>query len=189
MTEPARRGPNLLVYLPVLVFALVAGIAATMLLSGKDVRQVPSAMIGKPVQAFDLPALPGLPGGLSRQDLVGRVTVVNFFASWCTPCLIEHPFLMRLARLPDVRLVGVNHKDKPEAAVGWLRKHGNPYARIGTDVAGRTAIDWGSSGVPETYVVDAKGVIRFQHIGPLTPQVIEEKLLPAIRAAARRDNG
>lgn len=170
-------------FLPVLVFAFIAGIAAVFMLSGKDPRQVQSNLIGKPAPAFVLASLPGLGKGFTRKDLQGQVTVVNFFASWCTPCLIEHPFLMKLRSRPGIRLVGINYKDKPAAAVAWLKQHGNPYTRIGVDREGRTGIDWGLSGVPETFVVDRRGIIRFQHIGPLTATVINNNLIPAIRAA------
>ncbi len=173
---------RLVFFLPVLVFAFIAGIAAVFMLSGKDPRQVQSNLIGKPSPPFVLASLPGHGNGFARKDLDGQVTVVNFFASWCTPCLIEHPFLMKLRSMPGFRLVGINYKDKPEAAAAWLKQHGNPYARIGVDRAGRTGIDWGLSGVPETFVVDRRGVIRFQHIGPLTPTVIKDKLMPAIRS-------
>jgi cytochrome c biogenesis protein CcmG/thiol:disulfide interchange protein DsbE len=173
---------RLIYFLPVLVFAFIAGIAAVFMLSGKDPRQVGSNLVGKPAPEFSLPALPGQVAGLSRKDLSGKVTVVNFFASWCAPCLIEHPFLMTLRNRPGIRLVGINYKDKPKDAVAWLKRHGNPYARIGADVSGRVGIDWGLSGVPETFIVDRAGIVRFQHIGPLTPDVIKNKLMPALQA-------
>ena len=169
-------------FMPVLVFAFIAGIAAVFMASGKDPRQVRSNLIGKPAPAFALKALPGQAAGLSRRDLAGKVTLVNFFASWCTPCLIEHPFLMRLRNRPGIRLVGINYKDKPADAVAWLKRHGNPYKQVGVDRDGRIGIEWGLSGVPETFIVDRQGIVRFQHIGPLTPDVIKDKLMPALRS-------
>ena len=176
---------RLVYFLPVLVFAFIAGIAAVFMLSGKDPRQVGSNLVGKLAPEFALPALPGQAAGLTRKDLDGRVTVVNFFASWCAPCLIEHPFLMRLSKRQGIRLVGINYKDKPGDAAAWLKRHGNPYTRIGADRSGRIGIEWGLSGVPETFIVSRTGVIRFQHIGPLTPDVIRDKLLPALREAVK----
>lgn len=183
MTEP--RQFRLVYFLPVLVFAFIAGIAAVYMTSDKNPRQVRSNLVGKSAPDFALPALAGVSTGLARRDLGGRVTLVNFFASWCTPCLIEHPFLMRLSKLPGIRVVGINYKDKPAEAAAWLKRHGNPYAMIGVDREGRTGIDFGISGVPETFVVDRQGVIRFQHIGPLTPDVIQKQLLPKVRSLAR----
>lgn len=109
------------------------------------------------------------------------MTLVNFFASWCVPCLAEHPLLVGLARSGEVRLVGINYKDKTEDATAWLKRHGNPYARIGADREGRTGIDFGISGVPETFIIDKDGRIAYQHIGPLTAEAIEDKILPLIK--------
>ena len=173
---------RLVYFLPVLVFAFIAGIAGVFMISGNDPRQVRSNLVGKPAPEFTLPGLPELGQGLARKDLVGQVTVVNFFASWCTPCLIEHPFLMKLGKRPGIRLVGINYKDKAQNAVTWLKRHGNPYGRIGADLRGRIGIEWGLSGVPETFIVDRMGLVRFQHIGPLTPEVIRDKVVPALRS-------
>ncbi len=178
-TQPGRI--KFVYILPVLVFAFIAGIAGVFMISGTNPQEVPSNLVGKPAPAFTLPGLPGMGQGLARKDLVGRVTVVNFFASWCGPCLAEHPFLMKLGKRPGIRLVGINYKDQEANAVRWLKRHGNPFAQIGADRRGRTGIEWGLSGVPETFIVDRAGRIRFQHIGPLTPTVIRDKILPALR--------
>jgi len=168
--------------LPALIFAVIVGYFVWGLNPERDPSQVPSALIDKPVPAFDLAALDGTgKPGLNSADLAdGRVTLVNFFASWCLPCRAEHPLLMRLAEEQRVRLVAINYKDEAANAVQWLSSLGDPYSRIGVDRSGRTAIDWGVSGVPETFVVDAEGRIRYQHIGPIHPQQLEATLLPLI---------
>ena len=129
-------------------------------------------------------ATAGLPG-LGAADLRGKgVTVVNVFASWCAPCRDEHPQLMALARA-GIRLVGINYKDDPENARRFLGSLGNPYSAVGADVAGRTAVDWGVYGVPESFVIDDKGTIRFKQIGPISPEQLASVVLPQIAAAAR----
>ncbi|MEE8271696.1 MAG: DsbE family thiol:disulfide interchange protein [Alphaproteobacteria bacterium] len=176
---------RLLFIVPLLVFAGLAGWIAVPLLSGSDPRALPSTLIDRPAPEFALPALPGDPAGLALADLRGEVVLVNFFASWCVPCLAEHPLLTRLSREQGIRLYGVNYKDEADDARSWLDRHGNPYDRIGADRDGRVAIDWGVYGVPETFVVDAAGRIRFRHAGPLTPAQVETVLLPLIEALRR----
>ncbi len=168
--------------LPALIFAVIVGYFLWGLNPARNPSQVPSALIDKPVPAFELAVLDGSgKPGLNSADLAdGRVTLVNFFASWCLPCRAEHPLLMRLAQEERVRLVAINYKDKGADAVQWLSSLGDPYSRIGVDRNGRTAIDWGVSGVPETFVVDAEGRIRYQHIGPIHPSQLEDILLPLI---------
>jgi cytochrome c biogenesis protein CcmG/thiol:disulfide interchange protein DsbE len=175
---------------PLGIFCLLAILFALALRSG-DPALLPSALIGKPAPQIDLPALPGLQEGsrslpgFGTADLRGEVSVVNFFASWCGPCLEEHPLLAELVARTGVRLYGVNFKDQAEAARRFLAHNGNPYRAVGVDGSGRAAIDWGVYGMPETFVVDGQGVVVYKHIGPLTPQALEAKMLPAIRSAAR----
>jgi cytochrome c biogenesis protein CcmG/thiol:disulfide interchange protein DsbE len=185
MTEHAttRNGPpRLLFILPVLLFGVLAAVIAYFMLSGHDPRLLPSALIDKPAPQFKLPPIKGWEDrkpGLATADLKGKVTVVNFFASWCVPCLAEHPQVTALSKVGGVQVVGINYRDKPEAAKGWLSRHGDPYARIGAD-AGRAAIEWGVYGMPETFILDKAGRIRFKHVGVITPDVLKEKLLPVI---------
>jgi len=172
-----------LVALPVLLFA---GLAVLLLkgLSG-DPSSLPSVLINRPVPAFTLPAVDqlGVPG-LSDADLKsGTVTVVNIWASWCVPCREEHAQLMELAKRGDIRLVGINNKDQPENARRFLGALGMPFSAVGSDSAGRVSIDWGGYGVPETFVVDGKGVIRHKHVGPLSPQDIAGDFAARIDAA------
>ncbi|MEN2976866.1 DsbE family thiol:disulfide interchange protein [Tistrella bauzanensis] len=174
---------RLIYVLPVLVFVALAAVFMTGL--ELDPRAVPSGRIDKPVPAFDLPPIEGRDEGLSAADLAdGRPVLVNFFASWCVPCLAEHPQLMKMAREEGVRIVGVNYKDRPEDARRWLDRHGDPYAQIGADLDGRTGIEFGISGVPETFVIDGRGHIIAQHIGVLTAEALETRIRPLLREAA-----
>ena len=146
----------------------------------RDPREVPSALIGKPVPDFALPAVQGRSLGLSSTDLRGEVSLVNVFASWCTACRDEHPLFMRLAKSGSVPLHGLNYKDRSVDAEAWLDTLGDPYTRTGADRDGRVAIDWGVYGVPETYVVGANGRIAYKHVGPVTEAVLRQKILPLV---------
>src|SRR5882672_7741235 len=127
-----------------------------------DPTKVPSPLIGKPAPAFSLPTMDGRT--LTSSELAGKPVLVNFWASWCAPCLEEHPLMLELSRA-GVTVVGINYKDEPQAAREWLARHGNPFTTIAQDRDGNVGIDWGVYGVPETYVVDAHGVIVHKHIG------------------------
>lgn len=184
--EPARR--SLLLIVPLVTFVVLAGLFFVRLRSGADPSAVPSVLIGRPVPTFDLASLPGaaangapLPG-LSSADLKGRVTLVNFWASWCAPCQIEHPQLMRLAREPGLHLVGVAYKDAPENARRFLTRNGVPFQAVGMDTTGRTAIDFGVYGVPESFIVGPDGTIRDKLVGIVTSENYKT-VLDKIRAA------
>ncbi len=144
-------------------------------------REVPSPLIGKPAPAFALPLLGDAEKVMKPDELRGRVWVLNVWASWCVPCRAEHPLLMALANRKIAPIVGLNYKDKGSDATGFLAKLGNPYTATAVDADGRVAIDYGVYGVPETFVIDQQGVIRFKHIGPLTPDVVKDKLEPLLR--------
>jgi cytochrome c biogenesis protein CcmG/thiol:disulfide interchange protein DsbE len=180
--SPRRR-----IWLAILPAAVFAGLALIFWqgLSG-DPSKVPSALINKPIPEFNLPAVEGLGiPGLSSSDLkMGQVAIVNVWASWCGPCRTEHPLLMELAGRSDIRLVGINYKDDAENARRFLGSLGQPFAAVGADQMGRSAVDWGVYGVPETFVVDGKGTIRYKSIGPLTPEIVATKLNDEIRKAA-----
>ena len=179
---------RLLVALPLILFAALAAVFLIRLYAG-DPSKLPSALIGKPVPDFKLEPLEGLKDdgkaveGFSAGTLYGaKVSLVNVWASWCAPCRAEHPYLMELSKRPDIQVLGLNYKDKTENARRFLGVHGNPYDRVGVDPKGRAAVDWGVYGVPETFVVDKKGKIRFKYVGPITQDVLK-KLLPQIEAA------
>jgi cytochrome c biogenesis protein CcmG/thiol:disulfide interchange protein DsbE len=163
----------------VMLTALVAWFALA-LSPGRDPSIVPSALIDKAAPPLDLPSVyPDRPG-LSSADLRGRITVVNVFASWCLPCRAEHPILSRLAKTKGVALVGISWKDTPQAARGWLTEIGDPFERVGSDPSGRAGIDWGVYGVPETYVIDADGRIRYKHVGPLSQEDVASVIVPIL---------
>jgi cytochrome c biogenesis protein CcmG/thiol:disulfide interchange protein DsbE len=175
---------RLMLLVPLLVFVGLAGLFLMQLLSGRDVSAIPSALIGQPAPQTHLPVLDGsgLPG-LDTADFAGKVTLLNVFASWCAPCREEHPVLLALAQDKRYRLAALNYKDKPENARRFLGELGNPYAAIGVDETGRTAIDWGVYGVPETFIVGKDGRIAYKHVGPLTPESVRSSLLPEIEKA------
>jgi cytochrome c biogenesis protein CcmG/thiol:disulfide interchange protein DsbE len=192
-TAPLRRlGP----LLPLLIFAVLAGLFWYALGSG-DPSRLPSPLIGKKVPEFTLPPLEGLAAadgsqvpGFAASDLAqGEPTLVNVFASWCVECLTEHPLLVALGQSPGIRLYGIDYKDDPEAGLRFLGRHGNPYARVGSDRSGRVAIDFGVYGVPETYVVMGDGTIAYRHVGPLTEQIVREKVLPLLEKRNDKPQG
>lgn len=187
MSAEADSGPKsrrrLLALLPLALFLVLAGIFLMQLLSGRDLSTVPSALIGAPAPETRLPPVEGLGlPGLDSAQFVGNVTLVNVWASWCAPCREEHPVLMALADDPRLQVLGINYKDVPENARRFLGELGNPYAAVGVDESGRTAIDWGVYGVPETFLVGPDGVIRRKFIGPLTAQAVTEVLMPDVAA-------
>lgn len=183
--KPARR--RLLPFLPLLVFLALAGLFLFQLTSGRDISEVPSVLIGHTAPDTDLHPLEGsgLPG-LQSKSFAGNVTLVNVFASWCAPCRDEHPLLVDLAKDDRFVLTGMNYKDKAQNALKFLVELGNPYRAIGVDENGRTGIDWGVYGVPETFVVDRDGRIAFKHVGPLTPESVRTRLMPEVEKALAR---
>ncbi len=146
-----------------------------------DPRKLPSPLIDKPAPAFSLQDLLQPERTVSREDLLGQVYLLNVWGSWCVACRTEHPHLMEIARRQDVPLIGLNWRDDPDEARRWLQKYGNPYHSIPADRSGRTAIDFGVYGAPETFLIDAQGVIRHKFVGPLTIRIYEDEFLPRIR--------
>ena len=182
-TVPPAARASRRALLPLLAVALFAAIVAMFAVGlGLDSRKLPSALIDKPAPAFDLPPLLASAPGLKDGDLKGRVTLVNVWASWCVPCRVEHPLLMRLAREAKADVVGINWKDKKPEATAFLAELGNPFARVGFDQSGRVGIDWGVYGVPETYVIDRAGRIRYKVVGPITPDEYANRLQPLIES-------
>ncbi len=170
---------RLLFVLPLAAFAAIAGWFVIGL--GRDPSTIPSALIDKPVPSFILPPVAGIgTAGLTTADLSGKVSLVNVFASWCAPCKVEHPLLMRLGREKRVAVLGISHKDNAADSRRFLEQLGNPYAAIGWDQDGRVSIDWGVYGVPETFVVDRRGHIRHRHVGALTEEILAKTLMPLV---------
>lgn len=144
-------------------------------------KEVPSPFIGKQNPGFSLPKLYNPDSNFSHEEMVGKVWIFNVFASWCVSCRAEHRLLTTYARESGVPVIGLNYKDEPGDAVDWLRQLGDPYYMIVADYDGRTGIDWGVYGVPESFVVDKKGVIRYKQIGPINPKDLEEKIKPIVK--------
>lgn len=164
--------------LPLAAFlGLVALLAAGLKLNP---REVPSPLIDRPVPAFSLSPLDAPERRVSAADLRGQVWLLNVWASWCASCQEEHPVLLEYARRGGIPLLGLDWKDKPEDALAWLKRNGNPYSVALLDLDGRVGLDFGVYGVPETYLIDREGVIRFKQIGPLTPEVLAQKVAPLI---------
>ena len=175
--------PRTLFLLPLVLFLGIAAYFAIGLT--KDPSILPSALIDKPAPEFDLPPLMTGRPGLASSDLGGEVSLVNFFASWCVPCRAEHPLLMRITEQNLVPLYGINYKNKKKDALDWLDELGNPYRRIGQDSTGRAGIEWGVYGLPETYIIDKDGRIRYRHVGPLFPKDLKETIMPLIERLRR----
>jgi cytochrome c biogenesis protein CcmG, thiol:disulfide interchange protein DsbE len=182
--EPKKRMS--LFAMPLLIFAGLAALFLFALRTG-DPSKLPSALIGKAAPVVALPALDGVAAnGFVTGDLGrGKVSVVNFWASWCAPCVQEHPMLIALAAETKVAVYGINHRDQPDAAKKFLARYGNPYSAIGVDANGRAAIEWGVYGMPETFVINGRGEVVYKHVGAITLESLQTKVIPAIRAAEK----
>lgn len=177
-----------LLLLPIVVFAVLIGVLGFLTLQtkeGRDPSLIPSPLVGKPAPEFSLPALAeGIPGGFATADLRGQATMVNVFASWCIPCLAEHPLITRLAE-DGFAVYGINHRDSVADATRWLKKNGNPYTGVGADPDGRVSTEWGVTGLPETFIINAEGIVIYKHTGVITPDVLEDTILPKLREAGK----
>ena len=173
---------RLLFLLPLATLALMAGFFAWSLMAGRDPASIGSVMVGRPAPRLDLRALRDGDKPLTDALLrTGKPTIVNFFASWCTPCLAEHPLFTRLAQRDGAVIIGIAWKNKPEEARAWLAKLGDPFLYAGQDFDGRTGLDWGLSGVPETYLIDGNGIVRFHFRGPITEKDVRDTVLPFLK--------
>jgi cytochrome c biogenesis protein CcmG/thiol:disulfide interchange protein DsbE len=165
---------------PLGIFMLLVGFLAAGL--GLNPREVPSPLVGKPAPAFELPVLQQPDKRFVPGDMRGKVWLLNVWASWCVSCREEHPVLMELSKRGVMPILGLNYKDKGDEATVWLKRFGDPYQLSVVDADGRIGIDYGVYGVPETYLIDAEGVIRYKQIGPVTPAILEQKILPLAMA-------
>ncbi len=161
--------------LPPMMLVILTGFFGWSLLSGRDPASIGSVMVGRPA-----PSLPFAEALLKS----GKPVLVNFFASWCTPCLAEHPLFTRLKEREGATIIGIAWKDKPEATRAWLAKLGDPYQQLLFDQDGKIALDWGLSGVPETYLVDGQGIVRLHFRGPITEQDLTQRILPLLKAGS-----
>lgn len=166
--------------LPLVAFLVLAAVLFSALMSGADPHKVPSPLIGKAAPTFALPQLLQAEKKFSPEDMKGKVWLFNLWASWCESCRDEHPLLLDIARNKGVTIVGLDYKDKAPAAKAWLDTAGNPYYLNVSDVEGRVGIDWGVTGVPETFVIDKHGVIRYKEVGVVTPTNLSDTILPLI---------
>ena len=166
-------------WIPLLLFVILVGFFAKGLFLNP--REVPSPFIGKPAPAFSLPVVGAAERTFSPEEMKGKVWLLNVWAPWCVSCRQEHPLLMSLAQERSVAIVGLNWKDKDREAERLLAQHGNPYVAVPDDISGKTGIDYGVTGTPETYVIDKDGVIRMKHVGPITPEVWEKKFEPKLK--------
>jgi cytochrome c biogenesis protein CcmG/thiol:disulfide interchange protein DsbE len=173
----------LVFFAPLVLFVVILGYFVFGL--GRDPAVAPSALIDRPVPAFDLPGVGARTEGLSSDDLQGEVALLNVFASWCPPCRAEHPMLMAIAREGLAPLHGLNWKDEPGAGAAFLARHGDPFRRIGDDADGRVAVEFGVTGAPETFVIDKQGRVRHRHVGVITPEIWRKELAPMIEALKR----
>ena len=170
--------------LPLLGFvalALLLGVGVLMN-SGKDTSAIPSPLIGRPAPAFSLPVLGEAGRVVTGKDLLGAPYLLNVWGSWCPACRDEHPVITALAESGRLRVIGYDYKDEPEDAQRWLQQFGNPYSLVIADQDGRAALDWGIYGAPESFLVDADGIVRWKYIGPMTDDVVRDQLLPALDA-------
>ena len=191
--EQSTRGKrNLLVMLPLLAFVALAGLFLYRLGAG-DPSKLPSALIGRQAPAIDLPAIEGLTRdgkpvpGLTGATFAGNVTLVNVWASWCVPCHDEAPLLDQMAKDKRFQIVGINYKDAPDNARRFLNRYGNPFAAAGADDKGRSSIDWGVYGVPETFLIGRNGAIAYKLVGPITPENLVKVLMPEIEKALAKN--
>ena len=176
-----------LAVLPLAVVLVLGGFFLWGLNPDRNPNEVPSILISQPVPQFELPPVDGVGvGGLSTADLaaVGEPVLVNVFASWCVPCRAEHAVLSRMVSERGIRLMGINYKDKQPDALAWLTELGNPYERIGSDLSGRAGVEWGLTGVPETFIVDGNGRVVFRYVGPIFGAEAQAEVLEALRQAS-----
>ena len=175
---------RLLFLLPLATLALMAGFFAWSLMAGRDPASIGSVMVDRPAPKLDLRALRDGDKPITDALLrTGKPVLVNFFASWCTPCLAEHPLFTRLKQREGAAIIGIAWKDKPEATRAWLAKLGDPYRQLLFDQDGKLALDWGLSGVPETYAIDGNGIVRLHFRGPITERDLTDKIIPFLKAA------
>jgi cytochrome c biogenesis protein CcmG/thiol:disulfide interchange protein DsbE len=190
MSQPAPKKPHTgaFVFAGVIIALFFIGLMGLLYYgvlrsdrAGRDA--LPSPLVGKPAPAFDLPLLHEPSKRFTLADLRGQPFVMNVWGSWCPECRVEHPVISKFALTKRVRFIGYNLKDPREDALRWLEQYGNPYLMVIADESGRTAIDWGIYGAPETFLVDAKGIVRWKHVGAITDEIIAEELIPALEKA------
>ena len=165
---------NHLLKTPFILFSIILLIFFYLLIIERNPTDIPSALLNKKVQQFETISLFNSQKFNSSQEFDNNVVLVNFFATWCKPCRDEHKFIKKISEKKNLKIIGINYKDNPEKAIEWLEKLGNPYSNVAIDKNGEIAIDWGVYGIPETFIVDAKGIIKFRHVGPITKKIYKK---------------
>ncbi len=188
-SKPGSARSLVFALVPLVLFLLLCGVFYTLLIQeGRKTSDLPSALLDLPAPQLSVPALEGtgLPG-MEADMFDGQVSVVNVFGSWCVPCRQEHPQILKLGGDPRFRLIGLNQRDKPENALSFLNELGNPYDIIGVDPSARVSIEWGVYGVPETFLVDQRGIIFYKHVGPIGPDALEGVIIPLLESRLQED--
>ena len=160
--------------IPYLIFFLILLIFFYLLLIDRNPSKIPSALLEKQVPEFETSSLLKSEKFYSSQEFEKEITLVNFFATWCKPCRDEHVYIQKFSKEKEIKIIGINYKDNPEKAIQWLKKLGNPYSNIAVDKNGKIAIEWGVYGIPETFVVNSRGVIKYRHVGQVTKKIYKE---------------
>jgi len=166
--------------IPPIVFFFILGIFFYLLIIERDPSEIPSVLLNKKVPIFETASLLEKQDFISTKEFGYETTVVNFFATWCGPCRIEHIYLQRLSNEKGIKIIGINYKDDPKQAIQWLEELGNPYSNVAIDSNGRIAIDWGVYGIPETFIVNANNIIQYRHVGPITKKAYNKIFLKII---------
>ena len=159
---------------PLILFLLIFLVFFYLLIIDRDPSEIPSALLDKSVPKFETESLFKNENFISSQEFGNEITLVNFFATWCKPCLDEHVYIKRFSDEKGIKVIGINYKDNSKKAIQWLKKLGNPYSNVALDKNGRIAIDWGAYGIPETFVISSKGIIKYRHVGPVTEKIYEK---------------
>ena len=160
-----------LLIFPSIIFFFILLVFFYLLIIDRDPTELPSALIEKKVPRFEAESLLGDKKFISTEEFGNKTVIVNFFATWCKPCREEHPYIKRLSNTKGIKIIGINYKDNPQRTIKWLKELGNPYSKIAIDSNGQIGIDWGVYGLPETFIVNAKGIIKYRHVGPITKKI------------------
>mgnify|MGYP006110597261 CR=1 FL=1 len=163
-----------LLKIPFILFAIILLIFFYLLIIDRNPSKIPSALLNSQVPEFETDSLFKNEKFYSSEEFSKEITLVNFFATWCKPCRDEHAYIQKFSNEKKIKIIGINYKDNPKKAIQWLKKLGNPYSNVAVDKNGKIAIDWGVYGIPETFVVDAKGIIKFRHVGPVTKNIYKK---------------
>ena len=165
---------NYLLKIPIIFFSIILLIFFYLLIIERNPTEIPSALLNKKIKQFETNSLFSSQKFISSEEFGSNIVIVNFFATWCKPCRDEHVFIKKFSEEKNLKIIGINYKDQPEKAIEWLKKLGNPYSNVAIDKKGEIAIDWGVYGIPETFIVDSEGFIKFRYVGPITEKIYKK---------------